>query len=308
VVGAVDCGANSVHLLVAVVAGHRLEPLVDESVFLGLGGAADRGLLGEDAGGALVAALVGYAATARRLGATAIVAVGTDPLRRAADAARVVRDVERAAGLALHVLSHEEEAFLTLLGVTGGRRVMTETAVVDVGGGSSEMVLVGPGREARAFGLPVGGARLTDLLVTADPPTDAEVASLRQAAREQLALAPDASPHELVAVGGTASNLLRVLPAASLDRTLTRRRLADAMAVLQAEPAAVASERHAINPIRARILPAGAAILEAILGRYGLARLHVSEAGIREGAVLAVSHAGPAWRDRLGPLVHGWLR
>ena len=69
VVAAVDCGSNSVHLLVAVVARHRIEPLVDESVFLGLGPAADERVFGEAARGALVAALVGYGETARRLGA-----------------------------------------------------------------------------------------------------------------------------------------------------------------------------------------------------------------------------------------------
>ena len=74
------------------------------------------------------------------------------------------------------------------------------------------------------------------------------------------------------------------------------------------EPAALASERHAINPIRARILPAGAAILEAILARYHLDRLSVSEAGIREGTVLVTAHAGIGWRDQLEALAHGWVR
>jgi exopolyphosphatase/pppGpp-phosphohydrolase len=91
-----------------------------------------------------------------------------------------------------------------------------------------------------------------------------------------------------------------------LDRTLTRERIAEVLAILAAEPAAVASERHLINPIRARILPAGAAIVDAILEMYGADRLRVSEAGVREGAILAVAHAGPAWRDSLVDLAHGW--
>ncbi len=290
------------------MARHRLEPLVDESVFLGLGAAADQGLFGEATRGALVAALVGYGETARRLGAGAITFVGTEPLRRAHDAARVVDAVERACGLPLHVISHEEEGYLTLIGVTGGRPVAADVAVVDVGGGSSEVVLVGPGRPAEAHGFRAGGARLTDQLVHHDPPTAREVAALRRAARELVAEAPDAGPSELVAVGGTASNLLRILPAAALDRTLTLRRLDDALGILMTEPAALASERHAVNPIRARILPAGAAILEAILGHYRLERLSVSEAGIREGTVLVTAQAGIAWRDRLEHLARGWLR
>jgi exopolyphosphatase/guanosine-5'-triphosphate,3'-diphosphate pyrophosphatase len=256
----------------------------------------------------LVAALVGYADSARRLGATSITFVGTEPMRRASDAGRVVGEVERAAGVPLHILAHEEEAYLTLIGVTVGRPVTADLAVVDVGGGSSEVAVVGPGGAARAFGIQVGSARLTDRWVEHDPPTGDDILALRRAARLLLEDAPAASPRELVAVGGTASNLLRVLPAAALDRTLTRRRLGDAFTVLASEPSAVAAERHAINPVRARILPAGAAILEAILVRYRLDRLHVSEAGIREGLVLATSHAGVDWRDRLETLAHGWVR
>jgi exopolyphosphatase/guanosine-5'-triphosphate,3'-diphosphate pyrophosphatase len=184
--------------------------------------------------------------------------------------------------------------------------VTSDLAVLDVGGGSSELVLVGPDRPAQAFGVRMGSLRLTDRWVEHDPPTPDDVAALRRAAAEGLADTPVASPRELVAVGGTASNLLRVLPAAALDRTLTRRRLRDALGVLMTEPSQVAAERHAINVVRARILPAGATILEAFLTRYGLDRLHVSEAGIREGACLVASHAGRSWRDRLERLTHGW--
>jgi exopolyphosphatase/guanosine-5'-triphosphate,3'-diphosphate pyrophosphatase len=308
VVGAsVDLGSNSVHLLVAVVSGHRLQPLVDESVFLGLGDAVDQGgRLGSAARGGLVAALVRYADTARRLGATDITFLGTEPLRRAADAATVVHEVARATGLALHVLSHEEEALLTLIGVMEGRPVTREMVVVDVGGGSSEFVVVGPGRPALAAGLQLGSARLTGRYVDHDPPLLAEIEAMRDAARVALEGAVDASPAEIVAVGGTASNLCKVLPAAILDRTLTRRRIADAVAILATEPSALAAERHLVNPTRARILPAGAAIMDAILERYGLDRIRVSESGIREGGILVVNHAGSGWRDRLETLAHGW--
>ena len=303
----VDIGSNSVHLLVAVGAGHRLRPLVDESVFLGLGDAVQaRGLLGGPKRAELTAALVGYAETARRLGAEAITFVGTEPLRRAADAASVVHDLERLSGVPLLVLDHAEEAVLTLLGVTNGRPVDGELVVVDVGGGSSEFVAVGPNRPAVAAGLRLGSAALTGRHVEHDPPLRDEVDRMLAEARGLVASAPPARPRELVAVGGTASNLVRVLPAAALDRTLTRRRIAEALAVLLTEPAALAAERHAVNLVRARILPAGAAILTAILEHYRIDRLHVSEAGIREGAVLAALHDPLGWRDRLRELGRGW--
>jgi exopolyphosphatase/pppGpp-phosphohydrolase len=304
---AVDLGSNSVHLLVAAVAGHRMEPLVDESVFLGLGDAVHGGgSLGAAGRGELVATLDRYAGTARRLGATSITFIGTEPLRRAADAARIVHEVSSATGAPLHVLSHEEEAWLTLIGVSEGRPVAHDTLVVDIGGGSSEFAIVGPDRPATAAGLQLGSARMTSRHVENDPPTTDEVAAMADEARELLVGATDARPREIVGVGGTASNLVKVLPAALMDRTLTRPRLEEIQAVLAAEPAELAADRHLINPKRAHLLPAGAAIVAAILDRYGVDRMRVSEASLREGTILAVQHSGPAWRDRLAELAHGW--
>jgi exopolyphosphatase/guanosine-5'-triphosphate,3'-diphosphate pyrophosphatase len=297
-----------VHLLVAIVAGHRLQSLVDESVFLGLGSAvADRGYLGRAARGELTATLVRYADSARRLGANEITFLGTEPIRQAADAGSIVHEITTAARTPVHVLSHEEEAFLMIIGVTEGRAVTQQKLVIDVGGGSSEFCLVDAADRPRAVGLRIGSARLTDRFVRHDPPTSTELAAMRRAAVEAVRAAPDATPGEIVVVGGTASNLIKVLPAAMLDRTLTRERIAEVQAILASEPAAVAAERHLINPLRARILPAGGAIMDAILERYAATSIRVSESGIREGAILAVEHAGRAWRDQLADLARGWL-
>jgi exopolyphosphatase/pppGpp-phosphohydrolase len=76
--------------------------------------------------------------------------------------------------------------------------------------------------------------------------------------------------------------------------------------MLRTAPADVIATRFGIRPERARILAGGTAILEAILGRYGLPRATVSAEGIREGLVLALARAGDGWRDRLDALAHGW--
>ena len=307
VVAGVDVGANSVHLLVAVVTGHHLEPIVDESVFLGLGNRVDKaGSLGPAKRAELTAALVGYAQTARRLGAERIAFVGTEPMRRAADAASAVYEVGLASGAPLHVLDPREEAELTLIGVTDGRPIERELAIVDVGGGSSQIVRVGPGHPPISLGLSLGGARLTAAFAASDPPTSAQIELMRAEARRIVALGPAIRLAELIAVGGTASNLVKVVPAAMLDRRLDFARLRAALEILTSEPSALAAERHAINPTRARLLPAGAVILEAVLGQYGLEELTVSEAGVREGLVLAQAHAPIAWRDSLAVLARGW--
>ena len=291
----------------ASIAGHELTALDDESVFLGLGSAvAQRGLLGKDARSELAAALARYVAVATGLGAASVTFVGTEPIRRAADASAIVAEVTRATGAPLHVLSHEEEAYLTIIGVTGGRPVQHETLVVDVGGGSSEFCVVHPGDPPRAGGLRLGSARLTEQHVTHDPPEPAEIEAMYAAAVELLAAAPAANPTEIVAVGGTASNLLKVAPEAGPDGVITPERIAGAMLLLQSMPSTVAVERYGLNPVRSRILPAGAAIMAALLDRYGVRQVRVSDAGIREGTILAVAHGGPAWRDRLAHLAQGW--
>jgi exopolyphosphatase/guanosine-5'-triphosphate,3'-diphosphate pyrophosphatase len=307
VAAAVDVGANSAHVLVAAAGGHHVQPLLDESVFLGLGDrVTEHGYIGAEARDAVVAALTEYAATARRLGAQDIVIVGTEPLRRAADTGAVVHAVEDATGLALHVLDHREEAMLTLLGVTMGRPIRSRELVIDIGGGSSELVLGGSDGVELAMGLRLGCATLTLDHAPSDPPTLSELEAMRASAVATLAEAPDLAASEMVAVGGTASNLLKLMPSTSIDRVLTRRRIAVTLAMLSVQSSEEAAQRHLLRPQRARILPAGAVIMDAILERYGMSRVRVVEEGIREGAVLAAAAGSAAWRDRLHDLVRGW--
>lgn len=303
----IDVGSNTVHLLVAAIDGHRLDPLVDQSVFLGLGGAVDQyGLLGSAGRSGLVQALEGYVATSRQLGASHITLLGAEPIRRAGDAARICDEVGAATGVPLHVLTHEEEGLLTLVGVTGGAPVREATLVLDIGGGSSEFAAVRPGRAPRAWGLRMGSNRLALRAASQDPPTLADIDRMRAFARPALREALDDAPERVVAVGGTATNVLKVTTGGPADRRVDRARLAEALAVLAGDPADVIAQRYTLKPTRARLLGAGVVLLEAVLDRYGVEALTVVDAGMREGAILVAHHAGRAWRDRLPALAHGW--
>ncbi len=287
--------------------GHQLQPLADESVLLGLGDVVDaRETIPEPFRAELVAQLARYATVARELGAGAVAFVGTQPLRRAADAAAVVVAVSAATGVPLHVLAHEEEGLLNLLGATHGQPVAGPLAVVDVGGGSTEVVLVEPGAHARSVGLPTGGSALSRRVDAHDPPTLADLDALRDAARLAVAAAPAGRPAAMIAVGGTSSNLVKVVPAAGRDRMITPRRLAAARRRFAAEPAALVATRFQITPRRASLLPAGAAILAALMEHYGVVRVTAVEAGIREGVVVGLYRAGAGWRDHLDAMAHGW--
>ena len=305
IAAAADVGSTSVHLLVAAVDGERLEPLADESAFLGLGEAVEaRSHLGSALIERLAGTIAGYAERAVGLGAADVGFLGTDPLRRAADAPAAVYAVGQR-GATLHVLTQHEEAIVTLIGVTEGRRVGRGMLVVDVGGGSTELVVATPDGLPTPVGLPLGASRLTGQIVRHDPPTRAEIEELGAAAREIMAGVADVGRGDLVLVGGTASNLLRLMPEPASDR-LTGAGLAAAIDVLAGTAAADVVARYAIRPQRARVLPAGAAIMAALLERYGATEGRVSSAGVREGAIRAQVRGGAGWRDALPKLAGGW--
>lgn len=307
IAAAVDIGSYSVHLLVAEVGGHALRVVHDESAFLGLGRRLiETGRLGA-ARSTLRETIEGYVAHAGALGARTITIVGTDPLRRAADGRGAVEDIRASTGIEVAVLEHEEEAMLALIGVMLGRPVGHDLVMVDVGGGSTEVLTGGPKRPITAVGLPLGAARLTGVHLTSDPPAPIELLALRAEVRAALGTAPPFDADELIAVGGTARSLLRVGPT-SPNRVVTARQIRRALELIATTDAASVSERYGVRLSRARVLAAGATILAVALERYELPRLRVAAGGLREGVILAAHRAGPDWRARLPVLAQGWTR
>jgi exopolyphosphatase/guanosine-5'-triphosphate,3'-diphosphate pyrophosphatase len=307
---AIDLGSTSVHLLIARPDRSGLAVLDDESAFLGLGAAVDGpGSLGAT-GRATVAATVGdYVDRARAAGAAAPILMGTEPLRRLTDAVQIVAEVSARAGVPLVVLEHEEEALLTLVGLTAGRAVRSNLLVVDIGGGSSELVEVGPERLARATGVRIGTGRLTRLVVDRDPPVAADFLALRRAADEAFDWRPRRPPDDVVFVGGTATNLLKLLRRAGPDRDgrLDLIDLQTAARILASGPAETLAVTYGLREQRIRLLAADAAIIQTVLDRVGVPAGRVVDTGIREGAIIAADRAGDAWRERLEELAHGWI-
>jgi exopolyphosphatase/pppGpp-phosphohydrolase len=317
---AIDVGSNSVHLLVAQVATDGLRPVLDESALLGIGPIVDReGRLPPAAIAATLEALHEYVGRAAGLGAHSTVLVGTEPIRRASNRSVLQADALRVTGRPLHVLSHDAEAVLTLLGVTGGRPPTGSLLVLDVGGGSTEMVIAMPGHDPVVGVLPTGSARLTAAMVGHDPPTWSEIDALRAEARRLVAALPDGTSERGVLVGGSSTNLLRVspevVPRVSIDSapgaslgsptagiidSSTLERIFEVLASRTADDLVAST---AINAMRAPQLAAGAALVEAVLDRYGFGRWEVSAASLRDGAILAAEQMGEDWLDHLPALV-----
>ncbi len=296
---AVDVGSNSVHVLVAQIGADALVPLLDESVLLGLGAIVDReGRLPAEACTATVEALRRYVARANELGARQITLLATEPVRRASNRSVLQTDVQRATGLPLHLLSHDAEAELTLLGVTHGRHPREPLLVMDIGGGSTELILVTPGGDPVVGVLPTGSSRLTAAFVTHDPPTWYEINALRGEAKRLVDAMPSGKPERGVIVGGTGTNLVKILEGAELG-TLTTAQLEGVFSLLTSRPASSLVDSFMVNLRRAGQLAAGAALAAAVLIRYGLPALEVSDSSLREGAILAASVGGEGWPERL---------
>jgi exopolyphosphatase / guanosine-5'-triphosphate,3'-diphosphate pyrophosphatase len=280
---AVDVGSNSVHLLVANLIDGRLETLVDVSEQLGLGDFVDsEGLIPAEPQRGLIYLLLEYRDTALAQGAEEVTFIGTEPLRRAANGRAVAAAVEQETGIPLQILDKEREGELTFLGVTGGLPGDQPLLVVDIGGGSSEVVLFDPRTGLRPVGLQTGSNRLTTQFVEHDPPTADEVSRLRARAAELAATLPDAKPARAIFVGGTATNIIRLRPLAAAEfealyQTLTTVAAADLVL------------RYVLRPRRAAQLAAGAALVEAILARYQLTEADVSDASLRDGAIIAAA-------------------
>jgi exopolyphosphatase/guanosine-5'-triphosphate,3'-diphosphate pyrophosphatase len=309
VAAAIDIGSNSVHLLVArahrqVRPGTRtdLETLVDESDLIGLGDAVDGGgTITPEGLQTVVDSLHRLLPLAADAGASHVVIVGTEPLRRANNADELIAAVERFTGHKIHVIAERHEAQLTFLGVTTGQTPDEALAVVDIGGGSTEASIHVPGAELDVVPLKFGSARLTNAIVHNDPPTVEELNALVAAARQVVdrAVWPDHAGIALrraVFVGGTATNVARL-------GVLDRAHLNEDLSTLARMTADEVVEHFGVRPRRARQLAAGVAIVSVLLDRFLLGQAEVSEASLRDGAIIAALAKGDDWLASLDDLV-----
>jgi exopolyphosphatase/guanosine-5'-triphosphate,3'-diphosphate pyrophosphatase len=308
VAAAIDVGSNSVHLLLTEVEG---EVLRDESVLLGLGAMVDmEGRIPDEGAAATIEAISEYVDAAVDEGAESIVLVATEPLRRASNRSRFCEAVEETLGRPLHVLSHDEEALLTVLGVLNGEPAAEPTLVLDIGGGSSEVVLLEPGADPVIGVIPVGSARLTAQHVEDDPPTDQEVLELRAEAHHLFSSLPTGHPRRGIVVGGSGTNLIKLTSDEGDEDTpdvglIDAARTARAIEIVKAAPSAEIVEAYGLRERRVLQMAAGASLIEAALDCYNLDQFEASDASLREGALSARELAGADWLERLPVLVSG---
>lgn len=290
----IDIGSNSLLLLVRSADGQTVH---DEASVVGLGrGLGDRGLFRPDRMDAAVEVLRRYASTARTLGVPpeAVRAVATSAARRALNATTFFERVRVETGLLVQVIPGAEEARLTWLGALDGLALpLGSVAVIDLGGGSTELVLGEGEKIAFRTSLEVGSVRLTEQVFGEGPgrydPRD--LGRLRALLEPVVApLVPARHPRTVVAVAGTATTLSAMnlgLTAWDRDKVhgsrLTRADLRRWIDRLLASDAEERRALAAVSPARADYLLAGACVLEALLTALQRDSLLVSDGGVRHG-------------------------
>jgi exopolyphosphatase/guanosine-5'-triphosphate,3'-diphosphate pyrophosphatase len=281
----IDVGSNTTRLLVADTVADGIQDVLNERVFTLIGrSVGDSGRIPPEKLEETAAVVADQAERARSLGADRIRVVATAAIRCAHNARDLVGAIERQAGLPLDVLEGEEEARLAFRGAASAAGVVGTLAVIDVGGGSTEIAIgSGDGRVVHAESIPVGSSLLAERHLSADPPAAHELEAVREdIARAFARFEPPAVDHA-VAVGGSASSLLHLG-----EPELGSMELARALDTLCAEPAETFASRVALDPIRVRLLPAGVLVL-AELARRLAQPLRICGGGLREGAILEMS-------------------
>ncbi|HEX2134232.1 MAG TPA: Ppx/GppA phosphatase family protein [Actinophytocola sp.] len=313
-IAAIDCGTNSIRLLVADATVHddgrtSLRDVHREMRVVRLGEGVDAtGRLADTALARTRAALVDYAAVCRRKGAERARMVATSATRDAGnrdDFFAMTRDV---LGVEAEVISGDEEARLSFTGAVGDLEPDDGPFVVtDIGGGSTEVVAgTWDGTRAEVTGalsVDIGCVRITERCLRGDPPTADEIAEARELAESTLQKAFEAVPlagtRTWVGVAGTITTLSAVaqnLPAYDSERThLSRLGDADIVRVTERLLAASHDERAAlgcVHPGRVDVIGGGALITrvlaEKILSAAGVTELLVSEHDILDGIALSL--------------------
>ena len=300
-VAAIDLGTNSTRLLVADVEDGRIADIERDMRVTRLGeGVDERGRLLPVPVARVRNVLSDYRRRLEALGAERTLAIATSAVRDADNGEAFLGEVEWSYGFTTQLLSGHDEAMLMFRGVTSGRALTEGTVIVDVGGGSTEVVAGGPDGVHWHDSLDVGSVRLTERFLHSDPPSSGE---LDDAATSVRALLAERVPDEVrtrtrsaVGVAGTITSLAALalglddyerervhgfeLSANALDEQLER---------LAAAPVAERRTMRPLDPDRAPVIVGGAVVAREVLSYFELDALEISERDILDGAALAAA-------------------
>ncbi len=284
--GAIDIGSNTTRLLVARLEEGQLRKMMEQRAYTRIGKDAskDGNITAEKIAevGDVVRTQVRLA---KELGATTIRTVATAAIRESKNRDKVVKEIEEIANVEVEVLDEEEEGRLAFIGATKslGHPVDGQLAVVDVGGGSSEVIYgTFPDGVTEVKSFKIGSGSLAEDHLDSDPPSASEIRALRDHISDFFDDVELEHPEQAVAVGGSATSLRTLVGAVLEYETLER-----AVRVLSSDEIYEVAKRFELDSRRVKLLPAGVLLLEKFSQMLGQP-LQIGRGGLREGIILTL--------------------
>jgi len=293
-VAAIDCGTNSIRLLIADLTQNQLIDVSRRMEIVRLGEGVDRtGRLAPAAIDRTRRALIGYAAEIAELGITDVRMVATSATRDATNAADFRAMVQAVLGIEPEVITGDEEARLSFTGAVHGLDAEPPYLVVDIGGGSTEFV-TGRSTSEQAISIDIGCVRMTERHLKSDPPTPAEIAAAERditaAVDIALAAVPGREAKTMLGLAGSVTTVTALaLGLPTYDATaihharISYPEVAKVTADLLAATVAERRSLPVMHPGRADVIGAGALILRTIMERSAQPEVVASEHDILDG-------------------------
>lgn len=286
-------------LIAELLPSGSLREIQSERKILRLGQGVDRDrTLHPDAMARVIPTLKQWCQAIERAQVEAAVAVATSAVRDAANRDEFVNLVRRETGLAVEVISGEEEARRTLLGIRSGLpKGVTDMLALDIGGGSTELILDRPGRSPLVRSVDIGVVRLCERVLQHDPPTSEEVEQAREwAARETRAAVLEMEGYRAAVFVGTAGTITALAamaqqlsayePARIHNYRLMRTEVQALEATLLSRTKSGRVGLPGLERNREDVIAAGAIILRTVMDTLGVTTVLVSDYGLREGVLL----------------------
>ncbi|MGD9850365.1 MAG: Ppx/GppA family phosphatase [Nitrospirales bacterium] len=303
-IAGIDIGTLTCRLLVAhVEPPHVFQEMDADRRILRLGEGVDsRKKLSEAAMDRVLLVLKEWKTKLAAYPVEAVVIVATSAVRDAINRREFIERVSESVGWQIEVLTGEEEARRTLLGIRFGLpKDVTEFLAVDIGGGSTECICVRSDQSYQAISLELGVVRLTERLLVHDPPTAQELAAAEEEIIRQLEQAkqqlPQPWPSTLVGTAGTITTLAamdqglpRYVSAKVHNYVLTLDTVRRLERNLLAKPCAQRLGIPGLEPGREQVIVAGTMILRKTMEYFGYDRCLVSDYGLREGVLVDRAH------------------
>ena len=298
-VAVIDIGTNSTRLMVADLRGGRVSQVERRGNVTRLGRGVDlSGRLSAEAIEDTCEAIGEYVAAIREMDVDRVDAIATSAVRDAANGSAFIAELRERFALGARILDGEEEARLTYLGATSEHVPTVPTLVVDIGGGSTELIVGSGEKIAFHTSLQAGVVRHTERHINSDPPTAVELESLATDIRGLIerALAAGVSAETGIAVAGTPTSLAAIEmalvpydPARVHDHVLALPTIQRMLSQLASAPLAARIEIPGLHTDRAPTIVAGVVILIETMRAFGLEQIAVSEHDILYGTAIAAA-------------------